>query len=470
MKYIPVNDIVNKLYNVYVAISKRGFIWFIKRQGLKIYLFVSGLIDSLPYSAKKRAKKKFEKYIHDDKLYFSASVKKHGLTDQLFSLTFIYTIGHQLGLNYTFDPPHTSRSEPNLYDSGSPEKLNSDGLILCKEHFNIYDFIGVNDFFKGLAVTQPNEELAEVVLDLDELEFSISAFRSFGHFLDELRLKMLPYIDPVKNTRFVFKALPIAFKCFTMADAYVPDEVNFREMYSRRRDINKINSLYQESKIKLLIHIRQGDTSIIKTPWDTYIPTWQKIDGYYTEFDKKKDIDTHENIEVDEFYRFLKDLFKHIDADKFSSLLFSDGFHTAFDKIKSHKTKVGGQETQIHMLDELQKVYDDQVFKKFYEWDVIKTIVGEERNNLFNLIHSFTESDIVVIGTQQKMVPKLLKLYFEPENMPFLITLYKKQRPYVNYLGIGPEYKYMLNVDMDNYNPAQIAASLNAFLKERNLA
>lgn len=261
----------------------------------------------------------------------------------------------------------------------------------------------------------------------------------------------------------------MAFKCFRLADPFVPDEINFREIYIRSREKHKWPALFQKSKIKLMIHIRQGDTSIIKTPWNTYIPAWRKIDGYYSEFGRKEDIDTYEDIEVDEFYRFLKDFFHHFQESYFSSLLFSDGFKSAFEVIISHKSKAGGQEKQIQELNELQKTYDEKVFKNFYHWDKMKTIVGEDKNNLFNLIHSFIESDIVVIGTQQKMVPKLLKLYCKPENMPFLITLYKEEQPYVNYLGIGPEYRHMLNVNIDNYDMKNIASTLNNFLEERKL-
>ncbi|MCC5907092.1 MAG: hypothetical protein JJU13_12850 [Balneolaceae bacterium] len=431
---------------------------------------VMNLYDSLPFSAKSRAVKKFDKLAEEKKLFFSTSIFINGFTDQLCGLIFFYTLGTRMGMKYLFSPLNSRRSHFETVSENTAAEFPAAHKTHKNdpdEYSDIYDFIGVNNHLKSLSKNSTGIEFNKILFDLDQIKFDNRILQSFDHFINDLKFRIIRQTDISKQNLFYFRALPTMFKNFRLIVSHETGDLPFRTIYERNRKEKGWSSAYHDSAINLMVHIRQGDTAVIKTPWNTYIPVWYKIEGRLHEYESKEDIDSFEIIDVDEFYKFLKKLLNQFNTDRFSSVVFSDGFKSAFDLINSDKEKEVGEDGRQKKMQELKQTYDNQEFKKFLEWTEVKTVLGEEKEKLFDLIDSFIKSDVVIIGTQQKMIPKLLKIYCNPENMPFLITLYKKKEPHVNYLGIGPEFKHRMNVDLDDYDIAEISERLENFLNER---
>ena len=73
-------------------------------------------------------------------------------------------------------------------------------------------------------------------------------------------------------------------------DAY--DDIDFNSIYFNARKQMPWKSNYEKNKINLLVHIRQGDTAVIETPWDTYIPVHSKGYGLFREFENLELLNT----------------------------------------------------------------------------------------------------------------------------------------------------------------------------------
>ena len=69
--------------------------------------------------------------------------------------------------------------------------------------------------------------------------------------------------------------------------------VDFRQMYFNARQEAPWESTFGEAPIKILIHIRQGDTASILTPWDTYLCLWPS-ENAHKEFKRFEDIPNNE--------------------------------------------------------------------------------------------------------------------------------------------------------------------------------
>ena len=99
----------------------------------------------------------------------------------------------------------------------------------------------------------------------------------------------------------------------------------------------------------------------------------------------------------------------------------------------------------------------------------MQTIIWEGREKLFDLVQSFFEADIIIFGTQGKMIPKLVAIYSNSENMPLLINLYKKKQPFIDYLGIEHNLERVLFVDADDYDMEEISNRLKNHLASRKV-
>jgi len=84
----------------------------------------------------------------------------------------------------------------------------------------------------------------------------------------------------------------------------------------------------------------------------------------------------------------------------------------------------------------IANIVNKQKFDVFNKMPDTKLVVGENDDTLITLIDATLSANIIIIGTQQGMIPKLLSLY--PKNKPILVNLCKTEnKPYYSYLELS---------------------------------
>jgi hypothetical protein len=203
-----------------------------------------------------------------------------------------------------------------------------------------------------------------------------------------------------------------------------PLDLNFREAYFQKRKKHPYPNLSSGNKKRLLIHIRQGDTATIKTPWNTYFSVWDQHKKPYQECNLVAGLADSRTFKRPELFKFSKSQFESL-------------------KISS-------------------KVYEEEAFKCFAKNLGIRLNIGETPENLKALIHELLHSDIIVSGTQNRMIPKFLSLYFNETEMPVLILLFKERKPYLKSFGFSDQNSRIICVDINNYNPEEVLEKIKA--------
>lgn len=405
------------------------------------------------FTSRSRKAKRLNEAVKTGRIYFTAKINTNGFTDQIARLVFFYKVGKSLGLFYHHTPLQSDRSLP--VDPGQKSEMYPD----------IYSFTGLNRYFGSLSNEVP-EECNHIVVDLDRMQFERRSGTSFRNFIFFLKHRIWDHISGEKNVIIHFRGSENVFHYYRLI-APVSSRLDLRKAYFQYRQENPWYSVFSKNKIKLLIHIRQGDTAIIKTSWNRYIGTSYKIQNRYKEAISKEAVGDHEVVDVKIYYKFLKELFGEFKNHEFSSVMFSDGFNRAFDSIIEHMETVSPENPKIRELKKQQAEYNKIKFKDFLNWDDVETYVGEQNEYLYSLVHAFFESDIIIFGSQAKFIPKMTAIYTNPENMPYLIFLYKIKHPHVDYLGIDHDTERLLFVDIQNYDITRIANKIKQYLLTR---
>ena len=185
-----------------------------------------------------------------------------------------------------------------------------------------------------------------------------------------------------------------------------PDQLDLRKVYFSQRKRRPIKSRFIEGKIKLLVHIRLGDIGTVKTPWNTFIPLIgpKKMD----EIANLNDAECNYILDIKNYYDFIQKFISYFDSELFSIVVSSDGYKAAFKKIKRNIKKFDFDSNQLKALKRIEVTYDQENFSIFKDFKNLVCIVGENDNNLYDLIHSSLMADIIIIGDQQRMLPKLI--------------------------------------------------------------
>ncbi|MCC5907075.1 MAG: hypothetical protein JJU13_12755 [Balneolaceae bacterium] len=433
----------------------------------KVLFLVSDLYDLIPFTKKWKRIKKFDQIAEDGKVYYTISMEEYGFTHILIRANFFLSLAEKMKMKYVYTPLKTNRKTE--YKISEPEEVGVGNIDLKSraDQYNyndIYDFTGVDDFLKDEGHEVSSEKFNKIELNPDEIEFSKSLGRSFDKLLTDIKSRLSVHLDPDKDNLVTIDNYTYVFRFYETDQIQRIRDGFFRRLYDQSREKNPWPSLFKDSKIKLLVHIRQGDTATIQTPWGCFIPTWYRHGEQ--RFKELKELNGYHSkivIGVKEFYSFLRKLFNQLNEDRFSPIVFSDGFDRAFDEILNKKTDLDKKKRLA--LKQCKKNYNKEQFNDFYNWQQVKTVIGEEKEKFYSMIHSFLKSDIVITGTQQTMIPKLLSLYCNPENMPILIILHKIEPHSYEYLGIDQDYKKLVYVDLNNYDIKKVAAKLEEFLE-----
>lgn len=413
-------------------------------------------------------------------IYFTVvPTQNSGFTDQLNQFIGLYRFGISLGYKYYHTDLKSRRSKykplnnkSTLFSSIS-RKFQIVLRILKKKFsflqgFDVFEYMGINKYFRDSSCK----------LNIKDIEKCYLKFSN--EFLDKNNIFLLSdlqtYVESIlsnKSGKFLVifyvtegrRFLQLMYSDLSRS----PVENELRDKYFELKRKNRWCSKFDDNKkVNIMVHIRQGDTSVIKTPWGTYIPVFALYEYVEDSFCELKDINqlkTPWNIDVNEYFRFIKKLSSEYNEEFFSFLIFSDGFKRGFSNIYRNFDQLNLTESQKKMLEKSEKDYDSKTFGIFNKIRGAKTFIGEGKKKLMDLIHAVFDADIIIIGNHQAMIPKFLSVYFDMESMPIVLVLYKKSLPRYSYIKQEILDKKFVFIDIGNPNNDYLKSQLfNKFI------
>lgn len=379
-------------------------------------------------------------------IYFTYSPRNCGFTDNLERYDICYRLGLSLGYDYVHTP-----------------------LITPRTTKNIDTFLGFDNYFPLKITDLDLENHIHIQIDIFSLfqEREYISLHELQHHIREIISSrssdnIMPIVVFTISSRYQSPVVKLS-RDLLLDSAQNTPQLDYRLIFNLANKMYPRKSRFTRGKPKMLVHIRQGDTAIIKTPWNRYIPlTKLKRHNIYHEYKNRRDIDDR-TIDVDEFYQFLRQLIKRFEHSFFSIIVSSDGYQRAFKKLYKNKHNFKFTQNQINKLEKSEKTYTNSQFSNFQKLDDCVCIVGETDENLLDLIHSALNANIIVTGTQQRMIPKLLAFYSDQDFPQIMLVLHRSNHipdlPPLNKTSI-----HIIYVDLDNMDIASIASELHLLM------
>ena len=410
--------------------------------------------------------------------FMIVGLNKHkvGFTDLMIRWSCLYKLGTSLEYKYIHIPLESYFS-PNIFNflgfnDSFDLKINSFlGLekFLNKKAYSLIDFDysllspshPIKAFIKnGIKINIEklffrNNKFIDIPLSEKLLEkYNISTCKQLQDFIRNIIKE-----QSIKNTKTIIIRLQIVGgrkELYTLINSEIrdfPDGLNLRSSYLKARNNQIIDVKFTENKLKLLVHIRQGDTAIIETPWQTFIPVYGSKS--FRELDNPHDGAYAELIDTDDYYNFTKQFISHFEPNIFSLVVSSDGYSKAFSLLNNNLDKLSLTSSQLEKLKVAEQKYN-QKFNLFNLSDNCQSLIGENDENLYHLIDAALEADIIIIGFRNTlgMLLKLISCYYDFDNPPIIIELFKTRTPYDHeiLLGLDSRKAKVIPVQLDNFN------------------
>ena len=359
----------------------------------------------------------------------------------MLQFSVFYRLGLSLSYTYWHIPFHSFRSGP--LQSTTPLGRISRNLQTLNARVqkwrspDIYTFLGFNEHFR-LSAPKPQEELDEVEVGISDSvlrQHNIRSVPELQAFIRECVAARPGAADTAALVKFRLSLAPgpdithprrsrAGRRFFDMIHEGIPDypdSLDLRRVYFEARRKRPWASEFPKGKVRTVVHIRQGDTAVLRTPWDTYVPL-RGSRSAFVEHVRFRDIPGR-LMQVSDFRDFVSGLCSHFDKQTFSTLFFSDGFERAFQKLGDQLNRLQLAPNQTRALQKSGRSYDRREFAPLRSIPNSRAIIGENARQLCSLVHAALAADIVIIGPQQRMLPKLLANYCCNENMPLIIAL-----------------------------------------------
>jgi len=377
----------------------------------------------------------------------------------------LYKLGAYLKLKYHYTPV---QPRPNLLKSGLAPVFES-GEPAADSYRGIFEFLGFDWYFSQNYSCESIDEIETIEFNFDPATFEENRLDDLHDLIDHLS-KLIMNTSPAGEVplhiRFVLREQIGALSWLHALPNTLLD-FDFADIYRSFRQQNAIPDVFENDKPKVLLHIRQGDTAVIETPWNTFIQVWPRGRDNFVERQTFAEVNDHQRISVADFEKFYSDLQLGLKDIDLSTLVHSDGFARAFFQLEKNMGRMNYNEEQVVALTKHGAIYNEMAFEVFRRHGEVKVFVGEELPLLFELMHAFYTADIVIIGTQQRMLAKQYAYSFSNGSGPLMITLYRQKRPYYNYFGNRSLLDNCLYVNMDDYCISKVIEEAKQFLADR---
>ncbi len=374
------------------------------------------------------------------KIYFTvASNSGAGVGDQLTSFSKLYELGLLWGYPYLHTPLRAPRSM-EILPVGLPWPWG--GLytrawrfwqrhLATHSHRNIYHFLGLNQHLEQRAGQRPRIERLRaitLVLSAPMLENNnISTIEELRHYAENhIAIK-----SGSANRRDVLLRLRMDGSILCLANLlksapYSIDKPDFRAIYFEQRGKHPHRSKFPRGKLKMLVHIRLGDTAAIKTPWNTWLYYGRKTSHRWMEC---RDQNGFEQLTVTDFHNFVQQLLVRFSDDTFAVQFSSDGFDRAFSSLDYVvRTNRFPQVTaeKMSILNQHRSRFKRE-FKRLKSVKNSVSVIGETPPNLLHLVHSILTADLIIAAfpAQHHTVTNFIATHTSCDNAPPLILLCK---------------------------------------------
>lgn len=421
------------------------------------YLFIFWL--------RRRSIHQFDELVERKNVYYTIELHRSGFTDQLIQFVVIHNIGSALLLKFIHTDIYSARSFTENQTTEKKSERNYD-------YKDVYDFLGINNFLNDVSGKKFSKKNTKIVnYDLNDDSFfgkrGIAKKKYLAAYVKLDLLNLLDSSDEDILVNFRLKGHGSFYNIYNYSEDYYKCKYDFRELYENERQKKPLSMKVNSEAHTLFVHIRQGDTAVLRTPWNTFVLVWGRMKNAFKEFSSFEEIGNNIVLSVEVYHRFLNDLFRNIGKNIFSTIVFSDGYHRSFQKIYINKEKMNWSESKWEKMKSFETKYNDETFRIFSEFDNVIICIGEEIGKLYELIHSLLNAKVVIIGTQQKMIPKLLSIYCNPENMPLVIVLTNETYYSLSSFSRTELQPFFIRVNVNDYNMETIATIVNQFLQTR---
>lgn len=367
-------------------------------------------------------------------VYFTIETGQQGFTDQMMQLSSFYKLGKACGFEYHHRPFISTRSEPL-----DKKKVS--------EFEDIYDFLGLRDYFSKRQHFFSREPVTYEV-NLSDAILENARVKDFNSLVEYVKSKV-SQAENTKNTErpnlFILRldrAKPAPgkgkrqfFSLINGASEANKFSLEFSAIYSQARLKKNFASTFSSKGFKALIHIRQGDTAVVSTPWNTFVPVDKRRPDYLTQNDSLEEITSrYFDKFVDsiftpkDYYDFWEALLAHLPASVVELKVFSDGYQRAIDSILSGGKILKLSNEQRSQLETFKDNVDNVMFSSFSGLNDTEYLVGETAESLYKLVDSALHADLIITAAQQRMLPKLIS-NFMPRSGPSVIVLYRNNPP-----------------------------------------
>ncbi len=346
---------------------------------------------------------------------FTVHISKGGFTDYLYQFSTFYKLGRSLGYGYLHSPLRSVRSS-----------------------HRVFEFLGFEALFPrptGIAALRESglRMVANVVdVPLNDSILAGAGVSGFQALQDYVRTQVDARRGTVRPTivRFRWKSEAKGrwfFRWVQDAMDRFPDGLDLREAYFRLGGGREMKPSFPPGRAGVVVHVRQGDTALVRTPWGTSIP--QRGPNAFRQVVDPANLEAAHTIEVGDYARFVSAFVRAWGSDVPAVRVFSDGFALGIRKVLSRAGEIPLTASQCDSLRDLIPQVDEREFAVFDSVPGVTCHVGETDENLFRLVHATLTADVVIVGDQQKMLPKLLANYADRSRPAIVVVLYKAERP-----------------------------------------
>lgn len=386
---------------------------------------------------------------------FTVHISKGGFTDYLYQFSTFYKLGLSLGYGYLHSPLRNVRSSERVFDFLGFEALfpRPTGMASLRES-------GLRAVASVVDVPLNDSILADAgVGDFPSLQEYVRALVAARHRALRPTIVRFRWKSETKG-RWFFRWVQDAMDRF-------PDGLDLRNAYFRFGGGREMKPSFPPGRIGVVLHVRQGDTALVRTPWGTAIP--QRGPNAFRQVADPGDLETAHSIEVGEYARFLGTFVRAWGNDAPSVRVFSDGFALGIRKVLSRAGEIPLTASQCNSLRESVAQVDEREFAVFDDVPGVTCHVGETDDNLFRLVHATLTADVVIVGDQQKMLPKLLANYADPARPAIVVVLHKVERPPdFAKLGLSAGKATVLPVRAgDDTATAEVARAVRSLIADR---
>lgn len=428
-------------------------------------------------------------------IYFTILPSNAGFTDQLFQFSTFYKLGLSLGYVYLHsDFANTRPGAEDIYDFLGFNAHFAESRLTGKT--KAYRSMGTNNCFGKEGASWKNKLKRKVkfwtaykllfrgfnFIDIGmgqsvPLGDNTEPVEGLKHLIGELVSRKCKRNSKKKNVVRFYLTSGRAFfgemaPLINQQIPYFQDHLDLRSTYFKLRETKPLPSRYIDGKLKLLVHIRLGDTALIETPWHSFIPLWSDLCiSPLKEYPDKSDELFSQVMDVDDFAYFLKKFNALFATDDLSIAVFSDGHKTAFKELFRQIDDLKLSDDKIHALRESAPTHEEKKFSIFDDVKNCVRLVGETNEDLQELVHSALTADVIVVGCHQRMVPKFMATYYDVslKNPPIIISLYRGRVPrYQLKIGLDEQKAKLYPVDINKLESDDALTDLAQEIKQRH--